>query len=557
MEEASESPKFGEAAPFVNDEGKGPSPLSLLLLHPELQIIDLRPSTHRPVSGSFLTMTKRFEYDEEDDCENCPYCRRERLLFLSDWAVNHIRHHRHFKSITIWVIEFMSQPDNVQILLDYVDSFEDNGRGFMKDMYEEARKAMDVAKIGDAKVRIMFGAIVRQVWIQYHSDQCALVVVRFSFRFLFVSAQAFYTDIELMKEYFIDEVKVEYEAMKYSIFCDETLLCPEELEEEVFLLDLGDKIIHSRVSVGQSLLFSSAGDQCNLSFFLPRIRISIRIEGEEIYLSVYEKDRLKGLVIMTGISTKRYLIRNITRGKPYFASDRAKTFVQLGVKDGDMLEAIEMKQESSVAIDAGPINSKVVKARSKKTKKKTKRASKRAKPTTVKLDKKTDHRFEHSKLLSDVFVEAEPTFKDIRQRLNALLIHKSKPKQRVSTPTEEPPSDDAFTIAFTDDGVKKAGKTVYHVLVGQPDSLYVSSKKKATPQCANHFSIDLHGCSKDQAAELLDSAVQTWIDSAMTGNYPWVVRVDIVCGGGAQILGETVEQWIKEQKNVAHRPKSF
>jgi hypothetical protein len=93
--------------------------------------------------------------------------------------------------------------------------------------------------------------------------------------------------MELMKECFIDrdEVEVDYEAMKYSI-CDETLLCPEELEEEVFLLDLGDKIIHSRVSVGQSLLFSSAGDQCNLIVFLPRIRISMRIGEEEIYLSM-------------------------------------------------------------------------------------------------------------------------------------------------------------------------------------------------------------------------------------------------------------------------------
>ncbi|KAL3799683.1 hypothetical protein ACHAWO_002867 [Cyclotella atomus] len=402
----------------------------------------------------------------------------------------------------------MSQPDNVQILADYVDSFDDNGRGFMKEMYEEARRAMDVGQIGDAKVRIMFGAIVRQ---------------------------AFYTDMELMKECFIDrdEVEVDYEAMKYSIFCDETLLCPEELEEEVFLLDLGDKIIHSRNSH-----FNAHWRRRNLP--------------------LYEKDRLKGLAIMTGISTKRYLIRNITRGKPYFASDRAKTFVQLGVKDGDMLEAIEMKQEPSAGIDAGSINSKVVEARSKKAKKKAKRVSKRAKPTSVKLDEKTDRRFEHSKLLSAVFVEAEPTFKDIRQRLNALLIHKNKPKQRVSTLKDaKPPSDDAFTVAFSDEGGKKAGKTVYHVLVGQPDSLYVSSKKKSAAQCAEHFSIDLHGCSKNRAVELLDSAVQTWIDSAMTGNHPWVVRVDIIWGGGAQILGDTVEQWIKEQKNVAHRPKSF
>jgi hypothetical protein len=109
-------------------------------------------------------MAKRFEY-EEDDCENCPYCRHERLLFLSDWAVKHVSLHRHFKSITFWVLDFMSQPNNAQILRDYVDSFADNGREFMRDMYKDARTAMDLGEIGRAKVRIMFGAVVRQVRI--------------------------------------------------------------------------------------------------------------------------------------------------------------------------------------------------------------------------------------------------------------------------------------------------------------------------------------------------------------------------------------------------------
>lgn len=354
-----------------------------------------------------------------------------------------------------------------------------------------------------------------------------------------------------MKENFLgrDEVEVDYEEMKYSIFCDEDLFCPEDLEEEVFFLDLGDKIIQSRMSVGQSLLFSSAGGQLNLRRFLPRLHLSVRIEGEIIYLSVCDKDRFKGLAILTGIPAKRYLIRNVSRGKLFFASDRYKTFERLGVEDGDVLEAVEMKQEPSAGVNAESINSKVTKAKSKKTtKKKTKRASKRAKSTTVKLDQnqKTDH-FEHSKLLSAVLVEAEPTFKELRQRLNALSIHKSKPKLRVSTPNEtELQCDDALTIAFTDES-RKAGKPVYHVLVGHPDCLYISNKKKATPQCAAHFSIDLHGCSENRALDLLDSAVNMWIDSAMTGDFPWVVRVDIICGRGT--LSETVQQWIKEQKS--------
>lgn len=41
----------------------------------------------------------------------------------------------------------------------------------------------------------------------------------------------------------------------------------------------------------------------------------------------------------------------------------------------------------------------------------------------------------------------------------------------------------------------------------------------------------------------------------MKGEYPWVITVDIICGGGNQILSETVETWIKSKTNVANAPK--
>ncbi|KAL7540296.1 hypothetical protein ACHAXR_010011 [Thalassiosira sp. AJA248-18] len=42
----------------------------------------------------------------------------------------------------------------------------------------------------------------------------------------------------------------------------------------------------------------------------------------------------------------------------------------------------------------------------------------------------------------------------------------------------------------------------------------------------------------------------------MRGEYPWVIPVDIVCGGGSQILSEAVKAWIRNNRQVANRPKN-
>jgi hypothetical protein len=41
------------------------------------------------------------------------------------------------------------------------------------------------------------------------------------------------------------------------------------------------------------------------------------------------------------------------------------------------------------------------------------------------------------------------------------------------------------------------------------------------------------------------------MDKAMA-KYPWMLPVDIVTGGGSQVLAEAVEHWIR-QNNVANR----
>ena len=70
------------------------------------------------------------------------------------------------------------------------------------------------------------------------------------------------------------------------------------------------------------------------------------------------------------------------------------------------------------------------------------------------------------------------------------------------------------------------------------------------------FVIDLHGLSQGEALNKLEESLPTWVETAMKGEYPWVIAVDIICGGGNQILSEVVGEWIKANRQVANRPKA-
>ena len=76
----------------------------------------------------------------------------------------------------------------------------------------------------------------------------------------------------------------------------------------------------------------------------------------------------------------------------------------------------------------------------------------------------------------------------------------------------------------------------------------INSSKKVT--------IDLHGLTKDEALSKLDECLPKWVDIAMKGEHLWVIPVNIVCGGGNQILSEAVEAWIRQNTKVSNAPKS-
>ena len=163
--------------------------------------------------------------------------------------------------------------------------------------------------------------------------------------------------------------------------------------------------------------------------------------------------------------------------------------------------------------------------------------------------------------MARVFVEAEPKFKEIRQKLNEMKLKCSKKKTRspraiqtkqvpaVFQPVDNPPED----------GVKgKAGKTQFIVNVGETSNLYKSTKSTSSRgRRQDDIMIDLHGFTAKEALSKLDESLPSWIETAMKGTYPFVIPVKIVCGGGSQILAEVVEKWIKQNDNVANAPRNM
>eukprot|EP00956_Cyclotella_meneghiniana_P020042 scaffold34931_cov38-Cyclotella_meneghiniana.AAC.6 len=161
--------------------------------------------------------------------------------------------------------------------------------------------------------------------------------------------------------------------------------------------------------------------------------------------------------------------------------------------------------------------------------------------------------------LSKIFKEAETLFKGIRQKLNNLTLERTRPKTKLSSTdrsSETSSASEDHNPNYLEQG-GKAGKSSYTINVGQVENLYKSSKRKYFPtKCLNQRAcIDLHGLTSDEAIERLDKALIGWVDTAMRGEYPWVVPVDIICGGGNQILSETLKAWIKSKTNVANAPR--
>jgi len=246
----------------------------------------------------------------------------------------------------------------------------------------------------------------------------------------------------------------------------------------------------------------------------------------------------------------------------FISSSGKKTLHQLGMKDDDILVFEDQANKRSSTRNITNNSNKKGKSNSKKNKKKI-RAMQKNKPrepreqiTVPQTEEQLRH--EHSKSMSPVLEQLErEKLRKIRLKLNNLSIKKTEAKERRqpiattnidSKPVFNPPTE----------GLEgKAGRVVYPVIVGNSEHLYKSSKKSAKSlRCQIIRDFDLHGCTVDDGIAKLNAELSAWTDAAMKEE-SFTIPVDIVCGGGNQILSEVVEQWIRKNRQVANRPKGF
>jgi len=255
-------------------------------------------------------------------------------------------------------------------------------------------------------------------------------------------------------------------------------------------------------------------------------------------------------------------------GKYLFLSSVGhKTPEELGMKDQDLIMVYDTSKVEQ-SNDNNRCSQLATTSKHTKSKKKKKSSAnnngkgnnKNTKPQhekeTVKIKTLEEHKIDHSKQLCKIYDEARPQFKQIRHRLNNLMLErqaKSKPNS-VNMRKNGPLSSSMVANPF-DEGIGgKAGNSHYMIHVGEVQNLYKSSKVSKNSQSAL-LTLDLHGCTRQDALIKLDESLVVWIDAAMQGSYPFVQPVMIVCGCGSQILSETVHTWIRSNNKVSNAPK--
>ncbi|KAL3791738.1 hypothetical protein HJC23_007505 [Cyclotella cryptica] len=244
-------------------------------------------------------------------------------------------------------------------------------------------------------------------------------------------------------------------------------------------------------------------------------------------------------------------------GKTLFLSSASnKTPLQLGIRNHDVILVSLAASSSLSQDDQEPTNpTRKDDVLSKKVNKKRKCKGVKSRPSSIATisDSAQSHKVKHSQALSELFEEVEPKFRAIRQRLNTLALERTVPKSKSSKMTPTPRVQPVFNANMSGVG-GKAGRSSYVIQVGEVDNLYKSSKKSTRPGPKFQM-IDLHGHTQLEALNKLNECLPQWEKYAMEGSYPFVALVIIICGGGNQILSETVSKWIK-QNNVSNAPKN-
>mmetsp|Transcript_23685 Transcript_23685/g.50689 ORF Transcript_23685/g.50689 Transcript_23685/m.50689 type:complete len:527 (+) Transcript_23685:127-1707(+) len=251
----------------------------------------------------------------------------------------------------------------------------------------------------------------------------------------------------------------------------------------------------------------------------------------------------------------------------FLSSVGQKTPLDMGMKNMDTI-IVSSNQTSNAKNKDEPVSRPKVQQKKKSQKARKAGRGKEEKKTPVTAQQSISlpqsntekAKLMHSKLLSKVFEEMSPKLKVIRQQLNNMMLDRQSSKNKKPSSRKISPLETLTNVSNPSTvGIGgKAGKTSFVVNVGRVENLYKTSKRG---RAHHHGStgdlakVDLHGCTKEEALGTLGVSLQKWMDTAMHGSYPWVIPAVIVCGGGNQILSETVEAWIRQTKSVANAPK--
>ena len=160
----------------------------------------------------------------------------------------------------------------------------------------------------------------------------------------------------------------------------------------------------------------------------------------------------------------------------FLSSIGRKTSREVGINDNDTIEVTILQTTNETTSNEQPKQSPSPKGKKNKRNKKHKKSKKkRAQPLVIEKTE-AELKVEHSKLLGKVYEEAESQFKEIRQRLNALNLERTKPKQRTSPSKAKP------VVKVVDNPLGdcreggKAGKTQFIIQVGEVSNLYKTTK---------------------------------------------------------------------------------
>jgi hypothetical protein len=270
----------------------------------------------------------------------------------------------------------------------------------------------------------------------------------------------------------------------------------------------------------------------------------------KFYCNLYAKKR--------GISDKS--LRFSYKGKMFFPSDMGgETPTTLGIRDNDVI-MVHRQSDSNKENMTDISNQKHTVTSNKKSKVAWKKSS-RGK-AQIKLDKHTmtveDYTRQHSMILSKLHEEVQPRLREIRMKLNNLDIERQPPKSNNKgcrkCAKEEPIELDALPRSSVGG---RAGRSHFVVQVGEVQNLYKTTKSSALASHQSQSSIptlDLHGCTREEAIARLNESLEEWVDIAMKGYDPFVITAVIVCGCGTQIL--SVQGWIKSTRQVRNAPKN-